>query len=217
MSLAKSIEKLGLNLTEDQVVKSIRRVSSLLAKQYMFPGYDEDDIMQQAMIIAIKQIGQFDISKSRNSKKTVVEKLEDFLYVVINNRLNNFKRDNFCRNNPPCLDCYYGIPCSKGDICEGFKEWKKKNNARMSIHNPVSLNSNEESFDSDNDVHLPCPNSEKLIDGIDLKDIVEIIRKKLPTEYLDLFNKMYSEQKISNTRKAALLEQIREILNVENS
>ena len=217
MSLVKSIEKLGIELTEEQVVNSIRRVSSLLAKQYMFPGFEEEDIMQEAMIIAMKQIDRFDPEKSKNKKKTMIDKLEDFLYVVINNRLNNFRRDNFCRNDPPCLDCYYGIPCSKGETCEGFKEWKKKNNAKMSIHNPVSLHSNEESFDTNNDVHFPCPNSEKFINGIDLKDVVEIIRKKLPTEYLDIFNKMYAGQKISYTRKAALLEQIREIINVENS
>ena len=215
MSLVKSIEKLGLNLTEEQVVKSIRRVSSLLAKQYMFPSYEEEDIMQEAMIIAIKQIERFDPSKSRNPKKSIIEKLEDFLYVVINSRLNNFKRDNFCRNNPPCLDCYYGIPCTKGKFCKAFNEWKNKNNIKMSIYNPMSLHSNSESFD--NEVILPCPNSEKLFDGIDLDDVIDIIRKKLPPEFLEVFNKMYSGQKISYSRKAVLLEHIREILDVKDS
>lgn len=218
MNLKEKIEILKLNLTEEEVIGAIKRVSSLFARDLTFSIYAEEDILQESFIIAFNRIHKFKLSKgSVRGTKTHLDQLERFFYVTILNRIKNLKRDKFCRNDPPCLDCYKGNTCGiAGAFCEKYKEWKERNDIRMSIHNPWSLSPKDESRPNDPEDlkadDIPCPNSEKLFDGIDVKDAIHLIKLKLSKEYLELFNALYSGQKIGYAKKAALLEQIHDIL-----
>lgn len=85
--------------------------------------------------------------------------MESWLYVVLLNRIKNLKRDKFCRNDPPCMSCYKNSPCLDGDYCDDFIEWKKRNDSKMSVYNPWSLEA--EGDETQHDVE--CPTSEKFL------------------------------------------------------
>lgn len=75
------------NVTEQEFVEIVQRISKKLAGRYVFASYESADIEQEAFIIAMEALPRYDNSKP----------LENFLYVHINNRLKNFKRDNYYR------------------------------------------------------------------------------------------------------------------------
>lgn len=79
--------KIPKNMTEEQVITTISRISSRLANKYTFPNYDSEDIEQEAFIIGMEAMNRYDENRP----------LENFLSVHIKNRLSNFKRDNYYR------------------------------------------------------------------------------------------------------------------------
>jgi DNA-directed RNA polymerase specialized sigma24 family protein len=72
---------------KDKAIKVIISVSKRLAPRYVFPGYDVEDIEQEAFIIGVTGLEKYDTSRP----------LENFIYTHINNRLKTFKRDNYYR------------------------------------------------------------------------------------------------------------------------
>lgn len=76
-------------MTEEQVVSTISKISSRLASKYTFPNYEADDISQEAFIIGMEALDRYD----------GVRPLENFLSIHIKNRLNNFKRDHYYRQD----------------------------------------------------------------------------------------------------------------------
>ena len=79
--------KIPKNLSEQQVLNTINKIARKLAPKYVFASYDVDDIQQEAFLMGIEALDRFDTNKP----------LENFLYTRINNRLKNFKRDNYYR------------------------------------------------------------------------------------------------------------------------
>lgn len=74
-------------MTEEQVIAIIYKISSRLASKFTFPNVDEDDIQQEAFIIAMDAMDRYDEGRP----------LENFLSIHIKNRLMNFKRDHYYR------------------------------------------------------------------------------------------------------------------------
>jgi DNA-directed RNA polymerase specialized sigma24 family protein len=66
---------------------TIQKIAKQLAPRYVFGSYERDDIEQEATIMALDGLKRYD----------GVRPLENFLYTHVNNRLKNFKRDNFYR------------------------------------------------------------------------------------------------------------------------
>lgn len=75
------------NTTEENFLAIVKRITGRIAHKYTFPGYESVDISQEAFIIAAEVLPRYDQSKP----------LENFLYTHISNRLKNFKRDNYYR------------------------------------------------------------------------------------------------------------------------
>lgn len=75
------------SVTEEYFLAVVRRITSRISHKYVFPGYESGDISQEAFIIAVEVLPRYDQSKP----------LENFLYRHISNRLKNFKRDNYYR------------------------------------------------------------------------------------------------------------------------
>jgi DNA-directed RNA polymerase specialized sigma24 family protein len=74
------------NLSEHEV-DVITRVSKKLAPKFVFASYETEDIEQEAFLMGVEGLTRYDSSKP----------LENFMYAHINNRLKNFKRDNYYR------------------------------------------------------------------------------------------------------------------------
>lgn len=79
--------KIPDGLNEEEVVKIIRKIAKRLAPKYVFAGYEVEDIEQEAFLIGINGLKNYDPARP----------LENFMYTHINNRLKTFKRDNYFR------------------------------------------------------------------------------------------------------------------------
>ena len=75
------------NLDETTVLDTIDKIASKLAPRFVFASYEVEDIKQEAFLMGIEALDRYDTSKP----------LQNFLYTHINNRLKNFKRDNYYR------------------------------------------------------------------------------------------------------------------------
>ena len=95
--------KIPKNLNEQEVVDIITRVAHKLAPKYVFASYEVEDIEQEAFMMGVEALDRYDPTKP----------LENFLYAHINNRLKNFKRDNYYRfdygNAQKIQDCKKSI------------------------------------------------------------------------------------------------------------
>lgn len=74
-------------MTQEDQLKTIQKIAKALAPKYVFDCYEREDIEQEAVLMGIEALPRWDSSRP----------LENFLYTHINNRLKNFKRDNYCR------------------------------------------------------------------------------------------------------------------------
>ncbi len=79
--------KLPPNLTEQEVIDIITKVSKKLAPKFVFASYEAEDIEQEAFLMGVEGLERYDSTKP----------LENFMYAHIKNRLKNFKRDNYYR------------------------------------------------------------------------------------------------------------------------
>jgi DNA-directed RNA polymerase specialized sigma24 family protein len=77
------------NMSEQEVVAVIKKVARSLAPKYTFAFYGTEDIEQEAFMMGMEALSRYDSNKP----------LENFLYTHIGNRLKNFKRDNYYRQD----------------------------------------------------------------------------------------------------------------------
>jgi len=81
--------KIPKGMTEQEVIETITKVADRQAAKFRFGYYEVEDMRQEAFIIAMDALDRYDEKRP----------LENFLAVHVNNRLKNFKRDNFYRMN----------------------------------------------------------------------------------------------------------------------
>lgn len=79
--------KIPDGLNEEEVIETIMGIAKRLAPKYVFATYEKDDIEQEAFLIGIAGLENYDSSRP----------LANFMYTHINNRLKTFKRDNYFR------------------------------------------------------------------------------------------------------------------------
>lgn len=82
-------------MTEDEVVQIMTRISNLYKRKYKFGYNSEEDVVQQGILHAIKNLnnGKF---KPRGNKPMALQ-LTNFLRVWVDRRLNNDRRNQSCR------------------------------------------------------------------------------------------------------------------------
>ena len=116
--------KIPDHMDETYVVSTITKVAQKLAPKYVFASYDIEDIEQEAFIIALEALERYDSDKP----------LENFLYSHVNNRLKNFKRDNYYRQDhgtaqqiqgrkksllePIDIDCLYSVSTKDSTVTD---------------------------------------------------------------------------------------------------
>jgi len=112
------------HMDETYVLSVITQVTQKLAPKYVFASYDVEDIEQEAFIIALEALERYDSDKP----------LENFLYSHVNNRLKNFKRDNYYRQDygtaqtiqdrkknllePIDIDCLYSVSTQDNTVTD---------------------------------------------------------------------------------------------------
>src|SRR5688500_13353992 len=126
--------RLPSNMSEAQVLEAIEKTVRLVAASFRFGYFDVDDMRQQARLFALQALDKYDESRP----------LENFLYTHIKNRLINFKRDKYKRNDPPCQVCHGTIPGEStghedGALCARYRAWRKRNLSKQNIMNPLDI------------------------------------------------------------------------------
>lgn len=111
-------------MSDDEVTAMILKVAHKLAPKYVFASYTIEDIEQEAFIIALDALTRYDEDKP----------LENFLYTHVSNRLKNFKRDNYYRQDhgtaqqiqdrkknlhePLDIDCLYSVSSKDNTVTD---------------------------------------------------------------------------------------------------
>lgn len=139
-------------LDENEVLEIAEHLIRMKAKNYVFKGYDYDDICQEIRMSCIKALPKFE------EKKTKGNPLKYF-NTVSENHLRNLKRDKLYSFRPPCERCPYARTkndkydrdfCGKYNSdkskCKEYNNYLKLFEAKVNLANPIPIyteNSNE--------------------------------------------------------------------------
>ena len=175
-------------MTEKQVLQTIQKVVHRIAHKFKFGYYDYDDICQEGTIIAMEGLNRYDGHRP----------LENFLAVHVSNRLKNFKRDNFCRQE------------SISPSGDTKASWETRNNAKRFLMEPLDIAEIHDEKESSMKV------GNHFIDTIEEKEIIEIIDKKLEvsmrSDYLRMLHGVY----VPKTRREQIIDAVMVII-MENT
>lgn len=81
--------KVPKGMKKSEVLEVINKICDRYAHKFKFGYFTPDDIRQEAFMIAMDALDRYDSDRP----------LENFLAVAVKNRLNNFKRDKYYRQN----------------------------------------------------------------------------------------------------------------------
>lgn len=152
-----------------------------------FSYFESDDIEQQAWIIILDKIGEFDPSKGTTNN--IEQSLENWLNTIVSRRLSNFYRDKF------------KVPQKqlKSDKSE-YDQVKRQN-----LMKPLDI-SYVSDVSENNDI------VSRLVDG----ELWQTIIAQLSPEYLDILDSILSGEKINCYYKNKLIIQIKNIMDEYN-
>ena len=170
-------------LSEQDVMDCMTKAANEQCRNYQYGYNDLDDFRQQAIMHCIKVINAKKFVPKPD--KDIKKQLLAFLRVHVRNRLSNDRRkESFRYSNPE----------------------SRNNKPKYAIMHPLKIHSfgleNSEIFARDNHI---C-------DEFDKKELFEKIRDNLTIAELKDLLKLQADVKISEGRKIALIERIREIL-----
>jgi hypothetical protein len=196
-------------MTEQEVVDTIYKVARRLAPKYRFGYNSVDDMIQQAVEIALVKIEtKYDDSRP----------LENFLSVVLRNGLFNYRRDRFKRLDKPCLNCPLKAYIKSEDKCtaysckldcQPYNAWNSRNEDRQNIMCAIDIGG----VDDENEDNMRI-NSE--IELLEYREIINLIDSKIPLDYYKDWLKLKNNNRMSNKTKDELLKVIKTIIK-ENS
>lgn len=193
--------KIPAGMTEQEVWDIIEKVIKIVYRKFVFGYFQPEDIKQEARIIAIKALEEY------NGQHP----LANFLAVSIKNRLKNFKRDNFQRNEAPCQKCAAAINNTTlhkhQKYCSKHLRWVKRNNTKQNLMYTLDIQS------------INCerePNAmiqDDVLNKVNTKEIMEKIDKALPVKYRKHYLQMMDGYQIPKKRRKEVYVAIRNIVN----
>ena len=171
-------------MTEKEVTETITRVANRYAYKFQFGFYTPDDIRQEAFIIAMDALDRYDESRP----------LENFLAVHVKNRLNNFKRDKYYRQQKE----------------DQANKNKYDNNTKKFLMEPIDISSVRD--EHENNMRL----DDSFVNNIEDQELLDIIDTYLDVglraDYLRILNGVY----VPKPRREQIYNEINRILK-ENS
>tara|TARA_Y100000310_G_scaffold237235_1_gene240505 strand:+ start:1077 stop:1709 length:633 start_codon:yes stop_codon:yes gene_type:complete len=195
------------NMTEDEVLEIIDKISGRLAYKFRFGYHGIDDIKQQGTLFAIEGMDKYDESRP----------LENFLWTHVRNRLFNYKRDNFERPDRPCFTCPFYDPDNKCSTssCTEFEDkaectllsgWLKRNSAKKNLMSPINMHEiNDEKEER-------MKKSHDFLGSLTRDEIIGVIDREISVEYRIDFNRLKYDLKLPKSRRNKLIDVIFEIL-----
>jgi DNA-directed RNA polymerase specialized sigma24 family protein len=167
-------------MTESEVLEVINKICERYAYKFQFGYFEPDDIRQEAFIIALDALERYEEGRP----------LENFLAVHVKNRLNNFKRDKYYRQNK-----------KKDDDRQA-----QLNNSKKFLMEPLDISNirdeNERNMRDDNDFVELIANSE----------LLSIIDEKLDVTYRSDYLRMRDGAYVPKPRREEITQEINKIL-----
>jgi DNA-directed RNA polymerase specialized sigma24 family protein len=167
-------------MTESEVLEVINKICERYAYKFQFGYFEPDDIRQEAFIIALDALDRYEEGRP----------LENFLAVHVKNRLNNFKRDKYYRQNK-----------KKDDDRQA-----QLNNSKKFLMEPLDISNirdeNERNMRDDNDFVELIANSE----------LLSIIDEKLDVTYRSDYLRMRDGAYVPKPRREEITQEINKIL-----
>lgn len=163
-----------MKLVNNEMLEVIQRIAKRLAPRYKFGYHDVEDIYQQAIIFGLEALASYD------SKRP----LENYLSVVVANKLKTFKRDNYIRLNASSKHCE-----SKKNLME-----------------PLSINNVDDEQESGMKI------GDYVVTSIVDAEMFKIIDNNIPAELRTDYLKLKHGQKILKSRKKLIEDSVIEIL-----
>jgi DNA-directed RNA polymerase specialized sigma24 family protein len=167
-------------MTESEVLEVINKICERYAYKFQFGYFEPDDIRQEAFIIALDALERYEEGRP----------LENFLAVHVKNRLNNFKRDKYYRQNK-----------KKDDDRQA-----QLNNSKKFLMEPLDISNirdeNERNMRDDNDFVELIANSE----------LLSIIDEKLDVTYRSDYLRMRDGAYVPKPRREEITQEINRIL-----
>ena len=155
------------------------KVCRHVAPQYKFGYYGDEDMIQEAFIIAMKALPQFDES---------IASLETFLTTHLHNRLRTFKRDHYVRRDFTCKHCNRQDP--NCEYCQR-KTWKHA--AKKYLMEPIDI----DNVNANSEKNMRA--STDVLADVELHELTNIINKNLSIElrsdYIKILHGVYVPRK----------------------
>ena len=195
---------LPANVSEADFLTAVDKIANLLASSFTFGFYTVEDIKQQARLFAIQAMDRYDPARP----------LDNFLYTHIKNRLINFRRDNFRRNDPPCQLCHASLngdtPHEDKQYCEKYQMWLKRNFTKQNIINPLDLS-------NICDEHEPNTRVESnVVEQLEREELLALIDMKLSVELRQVYLQMQAGESVPKAKREQVERAVLDILR-ENS
>jgi len=193
------------NMTEEEVVAIITKISKRLAQKFTFGYYDRDDIAQEAFIIGMQGLEKYDSTRP----------LENFLWVHIRNRLKNYKRNEYERLDSPCVNCTYsdGDICDEHDdimSCKSYRNWFYRNQSKKNLMNPIGLSNVD---DVQEQYMRTCEIADDIASHSELKQMID---DNLPTELRADYLRMLTSIYVPKNKRERVQQAVRDILEKYN-
>lgn len=193
--------------TEGEVLASIEKCVSILARSFAFGYYTPEDMMQEARLFCIECLPKFDPARN----------LDAFLYSAVKHRLINIHRNKFKRADSPCKICHRSEssggnrpPCTgTGSFCDRYLDWKQRNSSKAKLVNPSNI---EHVTDEQAERLGFCCNSEAEA-ACEIKETLELVDLHLPAELRSAYLKMRDGVAVPKETARAVTHAVQEILS----
>lgn len=192
--------KLPNSVTEQDFLAATEKVISLLAHSFAFGYFEVEDIKQQARLFAIEAMSRYDPTRP----------LDNFLYAHIKNRLINFRRDKFRRNDPPCVNCHSSLQGetlhTDKKYCDKYLAWLKRNTVKQNVMSPLDISS----IVDDNEPTTRLEST--VLADLQEREIIMLIDLKLPVELRETYLKMKAGESVPKAKRLQVEQTILEII-----
>lgn len=171
--------KIPNGMTQEEVLEIINKICDRYAYKFKFGYFEPEDIRQEAFIIALDALDRYEEGRP----------LENFLAVHVKNRLNNFKRDKYYRQNKNNDD-----------------KQERLNNSKKFLMEPLDISNIRD--EAEKNMRL----NDNFIDEIANQELLEIIDEHLDTalraDYLRVRHGAY----VPKPRREQISSEVRKIL-----
>ena len=171
--------KIPKGMTEHEVLEIINKICDRYAYKFKFGYFEPEDIRQEAFIIALDALDRYEEGRP----------LENFLAVHVKNRLNNFKRDKYYRQN-------------KNN--DGKQE--RLNNSKKFLMEPLDISNIRD--EAEKNMRL----SDSFIDEIANQELLEIIDEHLDTSLRADYLRVRHGAYVPKPRREQISSEVRKIL-----